>query len=158
MKLKKKKKPGMVAHAFSPSTREAEAGRFLKSRPAWSTDRTARAIQRNLVSNKTKQTNTISFSSYLLLMASLYWFRICYASCEDSQLECLTFFQPCWKSLMGSDSVYSVKQCIPSELKCQQKQGPVKTVLASCLHWMVPIVYWVQHQLHHTSWIMLTLF
>jgi hypothetical protein len=26
----------MVAHAFNPSTWEAEAGRFLSSRPAWS--------------------------------------------------------------------------------------------------------------------------
>jgi hypothetical protein len=31
--------PGVVAHAFNPSTweAEAEAGRFLSSRPAWST-------------------------------------------------------------------------------------------------------------------------
>ena len=29
--------PGEVAHAFNPSTREAEAGGFLSSRPAWST-------------------------------------------------------------------------------------------------------------------------
>jgi hypothetical protein len=39
-KEKKKKKeevPGMVAHAFNSSTREAEAGGFLSSRPAWST-------------------------------------------------------------------------------------------------------------------------
>jgi hypothetical protein len=27
----------VVAHAFNPSTREAEAVRFLSSRPAWST-------------------------------------------------------------------------------------------------------------------------
>jgi major histocompatibility complex class I len=35
--FKKPKKPDVVAHAFNPSTREAEAGRFLSSRPAWST-------------------------------------------------------------------------------------------------------------------------
>jgi hypothetical protein len=28
----------VVAHAFDPSTREAEAGGFLSSRPAWSTE------------------------------------------------------------------------------------------------------------------------
>jgi hypothetical protein len=32
-----KTQPGVVAHAFNPSTREAEAGGFLSSRPAWST-------------------------------------------------------------------------------------------------------------------------
>jgi hypothetical protein len=31
-------KPGMVVHAFNPSTWEAEAGRFLSLRPAWSTE------------------------------------------------------------------------------------------------------------------------
>jgi len=30
-------KPGMVAHAFNPSTWKAEAGGFLSLRPAWST-------------------------------------------------------------------------------------------------------------------------
>ena len=28
----------MVAHAFNPSTWDAEAGRFLSLRPAWSTE------------------------------------------------------------------------------------------------------------------------
>jgi major histocompatibility complex class I len=30
--------PGVVSHAFNPSTWEAEAGRFLSLRPAWSTE------------------------------------------------------------------------------------------------------------------------
>jgi hypothetical protein len=30
--------PGVVAHAFNPSTWEAEAGGFLSSRTAWSTE------------------------------------------------------------------------------------------------------------------------
>jgi hypothetical protein len=29
----------VVVHAFNPSTWEAEAGRFLSSRPAWSTEK-----------------------------------------------------------------------------------------------------------------------
>ena len=56
-----KTEPGVVAHAFNPSTREAEAGGFLSSRPAWSefqdsrvSSRTARATQRNPVLKKQK--------------------------------------------------------------------------------------------------------
>ena len=41
-------KPGVVAHAFNPSTREAEADGFLSLRPA-------RAIQRNPVSKNQKK-------------------------------------------------------------------------------------------------------
>jgi hypothetical protein len=32
-----KREPGVVVHAFNPSTWEAEVGGFLSSRPAWST-------------------------------------------------------------------------------------------------------------------------
>jgi short-subunit dehydrogenase involved in D-alanine esterification of teichoic acids len=35
--LKIKELPGVVVHAFNPSTWEAEAGGFLSSRTAWST-------------------------------------------------------------------------------------------------------------------------
>jgi hypothetical protein len=31
-------RPGVVVHIFKPSTWEAEAGRFLSLRPAWSTE------------------------------------------------------------------------------------------------------------------------
>jgi hypothetical protein len=34
---KRKLKQDVVAHAFNPSTREAEAGGFLSLRPAWTT-------------------------------------------------------------------------------------------------------------------------
>jgi hypothetical protein len=37
IQIRREVKLGVVAHAFNPSTREAEAGRFLSSRPAWST-------------------------------------------------------------------------------------------------------------------------
>jgi hypothetical protein len=58
---------GIVVHAFNPSTREAEAGRFLSSRPAWSTkvsSRTARAIQRNPASKNKKKKKCIYIYKY----------------------------------------------------------------------------------------------
>jgi hypothetical protein len=48
----------VLAHAFNPSTQEAEAGGFLSLRPAWSTElssKTARATQRNPVLKKQKK-------------------------------------------------------------------------------------------------------
>jgi hypothetical protein len=41
-----------MAHAFNPSTQEAEAGEFEASLVYKVSSRTARAIQRNPVSNK----------------------------------------------------------------------------------------------------------
>jgi hypothetical protein len=56
-------------HTFNPSTWEAEAGAFLSSRPAWSTEWTARATQRNPVSNNNnnnKNLNNNKNNKYLL--------------------------------------------------------------------------------------------
>ena len=48
----------VVAHAFNPSTWEAEVGRFLSSRPAWSTERVPGqpGLYRETLSQKQKQT------------------------------------------------------------------------------------------------------
>jgi len=49
---------GLVAHAFNPSTREAEASGFLSSRPAWSTKWVPGqpGLHRETLSRKNKQT------------------------------------------------------------------------------------------------------
>jgi hypothetical protein len=47
----------VVVHAFHPSTWEAEAGGFLRSRPAWSTEFQVYTEKSCLKKNKTKQTN-----------------------------------------------------------------------------------------------------
>jgi hypothetical protein len=50
---------GMVAHTFHPSTWEAEAGGFLSSRPAWSTEWVPGppGLHRETLSQKTKTKN-----------------------------------------------------------------------------------------------------
>jgi hypothetical protein len=50
----------MVVHAFNPSTREAEAGKFLSLRPAWSTKLVPGkpGLYRETLSRKTKQNKT----------------------------------------------------------------------------------------------------
>jgi hypothetical protein len=52
-----KKEPGMATHTFNPSTREAEVGRFLSSRPAWSTKWVPGqpGLYRETLSRKTKK-------------------------------------------------------------------------------------------------------
>jgi hypothetical protein len=49
-----------VAHTFNPNTREAEAGGFLNSRPAWSTKRVPGqpGLYRETLSQKTKPSQT----------------------------------------------------------------------------------------------------
>jgi hypothetical protein len=48
-----------VAHTYNPSTWEAEAGRFLSSKPAWSTEQVPGqpGLHRETLSQKTKNQN-----------------------------------------------------------------------------------------------------
>jgi hypothetical protein len=52
-------KPGMVVHAFNPSTWEAEAGEFEASLVYRVSSRTAKATQRNPVSKNQNNNNNI---------------------------------------------------------------------------------------------------
>jgi hypothetical protein len=72
-------------HAFNPSTREAEAGRFLSSRPAWSTKgvRGQSELYRETLSQKPNQTKpkkkkstTFSVSIPLLKDIPLGYFHL----------------------------------------------------------------------------------
>jgi hypothetical protein len=75
--------PSMVAHAFNPSTWEAEAGRFLSSRPAWSTEwvpgqpeiHRETLSQKNKQKTKTKNPQKIFFFHFILCdeyLANMY--------------------------------------------------------------------------------------
>jgi hypothetical protein len=56
----------VVAHAFNPSSWEAEAGEFLSLRPASS--RIARAAQRNPVSKKPTKQNKTKLQCYFFAL------------------------------------------------------------------------------------------
>ena len=65
---------GVVAHTFNPSAWEAEAGRFLSLRPAWSTrvsSRTAKATKRKPVSKKQKQKQNFKDTNFRKLAIPL---------------------------------------------------------------------------------------
>jgi hypothetical protein len=73
-------KPGVVVHAFNPSTWEAEAGGFLSLRPAWSTEWVPGqpGLHRETLSRKTKtnkQTNKQKpkQNPYIMIFAIIQW-------------------------------------------------------------------------------------
>jgi hypothetical protein len=79
----------MVAHAFNPSTQEAEAGRFLSSRPSWSTKGVPGqpGLYRETLSRKTKTKKTknkktgrgfhyLFYYKYLQLKKEIYLFTL----------------------------------------------------------------------------------
>jgi hypothetical protein len=68
--------PGVVTHAFDPSTWEAEAGGFLSSRPAWSTKWVPGqpGLHRETLSWKTnKQTNKQTNRKKENFLLDLWW-------------------------------------------------------------------------------------
>jgi hypothetical protein len=77
---KKNDWPGTVAHAFNPSTWDAEAGRFLSSRPAWSTKWVPGQplLQRNPVSNKQQPKTPAKQQQQQIIGYFLYLHFNCY--------------------------------------------------------------------------------
>jgi len=105
-------KPGVVVHAFNPSTGEAEAGGFLSSRPAWSTKWVPGqpGLHRETLSQKTKKkkkkksmhvinltmplwfpTASKSAPEFLMAVSFLDFLKIRFTS--RSQMPCLLSFQ-----------------------------------------------------------------
>jgi hypothetical protein len=73
----------VVAHTFNPSTWETEAGRFLSSRPAWSTEwvpgqpglhrETLSQKNKTNKTKKTKQNKTKKFELDTVFMPIIFW-------------------------------------------------------------------------------------
>jgi hypothetical protein len=77
--IKTNKWPGVVAHAFDPSTREAEAGGFLSSRPAWSTKWAPgqpglhrETLSRKNQKKKKKKLTNVEFQEFSSSLITLY--------------------------------------------------------------------------------------
>jgi hypothetical protein len=70
----------VVAHTFNPSTWEAEAGRFLSSRPAWSIERIPGqpGLYRETLSRKKQNKKTKNFDFILLSHQSRFLFNSIY--------------------------------------------------------------------------------
>jgi hypothetical protein len=84
---KKKKEPGMVGHAFNPSTREAEAGgfEFEGSLVYRVSSRTATATQRNPVwKTKKKKRKTKTFHLSLGVLGSAYCYMFLFPDANYS--------------------------------------------------------------------------
>jgi hypothetical protein len=89
--IKRFKSPGVVAHAFNPSTWEAEAGGFLSSRPAWSTEWVPGqpGLHRKTLSRKNKKQknpkqnkNGLSHCQCLIALNNLYWRQLAEYACK----------------------------------------------------------------------------
>jgi hypothetical protein len=83
--FKTNSEPGVVAHAFSPSTREAEAGGFRSSRTVWSTKWVPGqpGLYRETLSRKTnKKQPTVEGENWLPQVVGSSC--VCYSACVHS--------------------------------------------------------------------------
>jgi hypothetical protein len=107
----------VVAHAFNPSTQEAEAGRFLSSRPAWSAEWVPGqpGLHRKTLSRKTKRKKkkkkkrvclrflTLVFCHHQGEMAILWYPIIDMGRDQNSNLEGRFLLVVCCFSIMGME-------------------------------------------------------
>jgi hypothetical protein len=63
----------VVVHTFYPSTQKAEAGRFLSSRPAWSTERVPGqpGLHRETLSRKKKKKDHMTLTGIVIVFLAL---------------------------------------------------------------------------------------
>jgi hypothetical protein len=85
---------GVVAHTFNPSTREAEAGGFLSSRPAWSTKRVPGqpGLYRETLSQKNqkqkkKKKKTLQNYSVFYLIQNISDYHFCFEKLKSGQIK-----------------------------------------------------------------------
>jgi hypothetical protein len=86
----------VVAHAFNPSTWEAEAGGFLSSRPAWSTEWVPgqSGLHRETLSWKQKTNNNNNNKIVCMNLAWVYVYSPCMYRCHWRPEEGTRFWAP----------------------------------------------------------------
>jgi hypothetical protein len=115
---------GMVAHTFNPSTWEAEAGGFLSSRPAWSTEwgPGQPGLHRETLSQKTKKKKKKKKKSY-----HHHWAT----NSNDNFLYCLLFM-----CLKNNVHLYVSPYCAGYSQRPQWIPEPVHSTKAQFLSYM----------------------
>jgi hypothetical protein len=132
----------VVAHAFNPSTWEAEAGRFLSSRPAWSTEwvpgqpgihrETLSQINKQTKFKKKKKKKTVKgLKSYLKQVKGETW-----GSCAGQLTKSLSCHiqNQCYKPSMAEQQFPLWRQIDPNIFK--------KYISVTQRIWISPVHIW----------------
>jgi hypothetical protein len=110
----------VIAKAFNPNTREAEAGGFLSSRPAWSTEWVPGqpGLYRETLSQKKKKKRKISIYIKLVRNNVMTALTDCLPNEALKRTGCL----PMWERMGWSSSIYCVKRGKKLTLLCSAFQ------------------------------------